>query len=191
MLYFIIPTALPTLHNAGMAPYLLQQHFIETELARYQAALDDRLDLVVPGDVEAVLRCIHEHLFNEELNVTWVLAQCGIRSNTFQARFKYYCRMRLAYYIQTERIKAAVHLMKYEVLDLCSIAFSVGYRSYNTFARAFKRCKACSPAAFRESYRCTRIELMPREEAHLSEPIQRTRPEALASLARSQARPAA
>ena len=121
---------------------------IERELAQVKEEL-----LLVdgfPGDVQRVLRCLHDHLFEEAYNVNAILECSGAASPSIRARFKYYVRMKIHQYLTDQRMRAAIRLLQHEALKIYVIAFSVGYANYRTFDRAFKRCVGCTPTAYRE-----------------------------------------
>ena len=103
-----------------------------------------------PGDVQRVLRCLHDHLFEESCNVNAILDCSGTVSPSIRARFKYHVGMKIHEYLTDQRMKAAIGLLRHNKLEIYVIAFSVGYANYRTFDRAFQRCMGCMPTEYRE-----------------------------------------
>lgn len=126
-----------------------QQQYIEQELEEF---IEEELSVPdhVPCRVEEAAECIHEHLFEQELTVAWVLDQCDITDHGFPQRFKYYFRLTPHRYVETKRIEAAKQLLAHEELDIADIGFHAGYEHYRTFFRAFKRHTGCSPSVYQE-----------------------------------------
>lgn len=50
--------------------------------------------------------------------------------------------------IERERMRAAKRLLKFEFLDACEVAFGIGYGTYSTFRRAFKRRTGLPPSSW-------------------------------------------
>lgn len=125
-----------------------KDRIIERELTQVK----EELTLVdgLPGDVQRVLRCLHDHLFEESCNVNAILECSGAASPSTRARFKYHVGMKIHEYLTDQRLRAAKRLFQHEALEIYVIAFSVGYANYRTFDRAFQRCMGCTPTEYRE-----------------------------------------
>jgi len=130
-----------------------------SKLSRYQVIEDDlqrfqkRLILVesdLPKAVMDIFRYVHENLFNPDLNVNLVKERCGIRNNNFSMRFRFTTGIGLREYIEEQRLKASLELMKYEDIEIYMIAMSVGYLHAESFNRAFKRIMGCCPTEYRQ-----------------------------------------
>ena len=122
--------------------------FIEQELAQVQKEI-----LVLehfPPDVQRVLAYVRDHLFEEACNVNTIKENSGVRSGDIHARFKYYTGLSIRQYLEKWRLEAAMRLIRYEALQVYVIGFSVGYASYRSFDRAFRRHVGCSPTAYRK-----------------------------------------
>ena len=73
-----------------MSPFEEDQ-MIEQVLAQVQK---DMLCLEsAPPDVQRVLCCLREHLFNESCNVNAIVECCGVSASGIHARFKYHTGM--------------------------------------------------------------------------------------------------
>ena len=126
-----------------------QDRLIQKELADFRQRIVFE-DPAFPRDVQTVLRCMYEHLFEPGLNVNVLLDRCTIRGDRIYARFKYYLKMTIRQYLERQRMLAAMDLLGRDELDMAHIAFSVGYANYETFSRAFRRHVGCPPGAYRK-----------------------------------------
>jgi len=125
-----------------------KDQIIEWELAQVK----EELPVVdgLPEDVERVLRCLHDRLFDESFDVNAIIACSGARKSIIYARFEYYIGISIHKYLENRRMEAAMHLLQHDELKIYNIAFSVGYASYKTFERAVRRHVGCSPREYRE-----------------------------------------
>lgn len=89
--------------------------------------------------VAAALRFINHHLFEPELNVNRVKAECGIPGKDLSARFRAETGSTIRKYIEELRLRAARHLLRERELEIYLIALAVGYQHLETFYRAFRR----------------------------------------------------
>ncbi|MFQ5570231.1 MAG: helix-turn-helix domain-containing protein [Rhodothermales bacterium] len=103
-----------------------------------------------PPDVQRVLECLRDHLFEEACNVDAILECSGVLSPSLHARFKYHVGTTIRSFLEQQRLKAAKQLLQDAGLEIYLIAFSVGYANYRTFDRAFRRCLGCTPTVYRE-----------------------------------------
>lgn len=102
-----------------------------------------------PGSVQRVLRCLHDHLFDESYNVNAILECSRSPKVNTRAQFKYHVGITIRCYLEALRMKAAMQLLEHNELEIFTIAFSIGYASYRTFDRAFRRYVGCSPTEYR------------------------------------------
>ena len=124
-----------------------KDQIIERELAQVkeaQAAIDG-----LPEDVERVLRCLHDHLFDESFDVNAIIVCSGARKSIIYSRFQYHIGISIREYLENRRMAAAKRLLQHDALKVYDVAFSVGYASYRTFHRAFRRCMRCTPNEWR------------------------------------------
>lgn len=128
-----------------------KERLCQRELDELRSLID--LDVSsYPADVEAALRFVHAHLFEESLNASRVQRQEGLRSHNLAARFKRYLGLGLRDYIEDRRIMAAMRLLWYEEVEIYLVAAAVGYAHHETFTRAFKRRVGCTPSQFRTHF---------------------------------------
>ena len=127
---------------------LEKNQIIEQELARVRVEMPCLES--APLDVQRVLCCLREHLFEETCNVNAIVESCGVSTSDIHARFKYHTGMTIRRYLEKWRMEAARRLIQHDALEVGLVAFSVGYASHRTFNRAFLRCAGCTPTAYRE-----------------------------------------
>lgn len=141
--------SLHVVSNKGSHPLIAQQQFIERCLLTYQAHLS-RPSPTWPWQVQALVRCIHEKLFEETLTVTSLFEACGIRDKNISSRFAGHLGMCPKSYIIFHRLEVAKELLPYEELAITQIALGVGYTGSGAFSSAFKKHVGCTPTAFRK-----------------------------------------
>lgn len=120
-----------------------------------------RLNLPLPNkdwpfDVQRGYRCLHENLYDDELNVTELRNRCGLRSKNFSARFRYFVGMHPKYYITFHRIQASKRLLLSTSLNGCTlmeIALELGFKSHSTFTKAYRRIEGELPSRIMEKTR--------------------------------------
>lgn len=102
-----------------------------------------------PYDVQRGYRCLHENLYDEELNVAELRNRCGIRSKNFSARFRYFVGVHPKYYITFHRIQASKRILLSRNTNGCTlmeIALELGFRSHSTFTKAYQRIEGELPS---------------------------------------------
>lgn len=102
-----------------------------------------------PAQVARALAYIHRHLFDPGLNAASVRAGCGVRNHNLTTLFHRTLGITLRDYIESQRLAAAARLLRTLQLEAFWIAAAVGYESYETFCRAFRRRFQCTPSQFR------------------------------------------
>lgn len=123
----------------------MKRHSPEHELERFRATLVINVD-GVPFRVREVLACIHEHLFERDLTVARVRAQCRLRDHNVSCQFHNAIGMPMREYIERLRLAAADRLMDAGA-SVADAAYLVGYAHLQTFYRAFARYSHHSPGS--------------------------------------------
>jgi AraC-like DNA-binding protein len=134
---------MPPAHT--VSPYE-QQEIIESKLRGFEPQL---CSSVCSMRVERLASYIEAHLFESWLNAEAAMQDCEIRSGRIHMRFRRQVGTTIRRAIERERIRAAKQLLKLELLDASEIAFEVGYDTYSTFRRAFKRRTGLPPSSWR------------------------------------------
>jgi AraC-like DNA-binding protein len=99
--------------------------------------------------VVAVMRRVHDSLFDPNLNVNTVKNFCGIGDNNVSCRFKHEVGVSIKSYIERLRVDAARMLLDDGRFSVAEIAQSVGYAHLQTFYAAFGRHFDGPPGEFR------------------------------------------
>lgn len=124
-----------------------QQEVIESELVDFEPEI---CSSACSTRVEQLADYIETHLFESWLNADAAMQDCGIRSGRIHIRFRRQIGTTIRRSIERERIRAAKCLLKRDLLDASEIAFKVGYNTYSTFRRAFKRRTGLPPSSWRQ-----------------------------------------
>ena len=96
---------------------------------------------------------LHEHLFDEGLNVEDAKRDCGIRDNSFSGRFAYHVGCAIKKHINTHRLRAAKQVMRHPNVKIIEVALALGYSNQGALTMAFQRQEGCCPSAFRARQR--------------------------------------
>jgi transcriptional regulator GlxA family with amidase domain len=99
--------------------------------------------------IARLLTYVHEHLFEPDLNVKVVKAQCQFYDNNITMRFHNVMGMGLREYIERLRLEAARHLLGLS-FPIYVVAMAVGYSYPETFCRAFRRQYGLNPSGQQE-----------------------------------------
>lgn len=128
---------------------LHQQRLVERELAIFQSIIANQRAPLDDATVACVLDAIHERLFDPSLSVGGILDECGVRSHSFQSRFKYCVHHTIRGYIEIMRLLAAMRLLTFVEIDVGLLGLNTGYSDRRVFGRAFRRVVGCTPTEYR------------------------------------------
>lgn len=106
-----------------------------------------------PEKIRDMLKCIHNHRFEEQLSLQWLKERCRINGKDFSGKFKYYVGKTPQQYWMEHRIAAAKQLLREDSLadvGLLEIALELGFRKHSTFTSTFKNHVGCPPSDFRD-----------------------------------------
>ena len=104
-----------------------------------------------PSDVARALAYVRAHLTDPGLGAAVVQDVLGLGASGFRTRFRVHVGRPLGDHIEAERMTlAAGHLAGGALVG--DVAFAVGYRSHETFTRAFARATGRTPSAYRAEY---------------------------------------
>jgi AraC-like DNA-binding protein len=117
---------------------------LESHREKFKGVEEDQ-----PVDVRVVLSELHASIYEDDLRVTNLLYQCGVRDKSFTTRFRRHIGLTIGRYIRKRRLQVARRLLELdESLKITTIANSVGYQ-YRTFIRQFVREYGCTPTEHR------------------------------------------
>ena len=91
---------------------------------------------------------IEAHLANP-ITLEEVAAVSGYSRTYFSRLFKEIVGINFKYYLERERIELASDLLEIEEMSITEIAYAVGFNSFSSFWRAFKKLKGVSPREWR------------------------------------------
>ncbi len=99
---------------------------------------------------QSLITCIHEHYGDSSFCIEDVQDCLGISSTTATQWSKEMLGTTFSAYLEKLRLEKAMELMQESRLTILEISEKVGYASYTSFSRAFKRQNGISPARYRE-----------------------------------------
>jgi AraC-like DNA-binding protein len=102
-----------------------------------------------PREVDRILTCISDHLFDPSLNVNLIRKLCGLKNNNVSTHFRWHVGSGIKEYIEVLRMRAAARLLRRQDIEVFIVAMMVGYARPETFCRAFYRSFSCTPLEFR------------------------------------------
>jgi AraC-like DNA-binding protein/mannose-6-phosphate isomerase-like protein (cupin superfamily) len=91
---------------------------------------------------------IEAHLANP-ITLEEVAAASGYSRTYFSRLFKEIVGINFKYYLERERIELASDLLEIEEMSITEIAYAVGFNSFSSFWRSFKKLKGVSPREWR------------------------------------------
>ena len=91
---------------------------------------------------------IEAHLANP-ITLEEVAAASGYSRTYFSRLFKEIVGINFKNYLERERIELASDLLEIEEMSITEIAYAVGFNSFSSFWRAFKKLKGVSPREWR------------------------------------------
>jgi AraC-like DNA-binding protein len=127
--------------------WMAQYQQIDRELRQFLDHIRHGTPPPVPPQVARLLNYVHEHLFDPELNVKVVKAQCRFYDNNVTLRFRSAVGTGMREYIERLRLEAAQHLLGSRSYPVYVVAMAVGYSYPETFCRAFQRLFGRHPSA--------------------------------------------
>ncbi len=92
-----------------------------------------------------------------ELSLPVLAGMVGMSASGFSRFFKLHTGKNLSEYIIDIRLGHASRLLVDTLMNVSEICFECGFNNLSNFNRIFRKRKGCSPSAFRENYRKTRI----------------------------------
>lgn len=103
----------------------------------------------LPRELRELAACIHQNLFDPDLNVKRVREMCRVRDNNISSRFRRAMGMGIKSYIDEHRMAAASILLLSSDLSIFDVAMEVGFAHVETFYQVFRRQFGCTPGAYR------------------------------------------
>ena len=107
-------------------------------------------DLFTPKVVN-IKETVNLHLFSS-LSVEELAKLCNLSLSSFKREFKKIFNDTPSNFINTERLKKAVELLKVSDFTISDIAYDTGFNDPSYFARLFKDKMGMSPSTFRKKH---------------------------------------
>jgi AraC-like DNA-binding protein len=104
-------------------------------------------------------RLVQEHLGNCLLSVKFLAESLHCSSDYLSNLYHLESGERLISYINKERVKAAMALLRTTPLTIAEVAYAVGFESQGYFSRVFKDIALKNPVAYRKSIEHSVVEL--------------------------------
>ena len=104
-------------------------------------------------------RLVQENLGNPSLGVKFMADSLHCSSDYLSNLYRSETGERLVSYINKERIKAAMAMLRTTPLTIAEVAYAVGFESQGYFSRVFKQIVLKNPAAYRRSVEHSVVEL--------------------------------
>jgi AraC-like DNA-binding protein len=104
-------------------------------------------------------RLVQEHLGSSELGVAHLAALLHCSSDYLSHLFHHETGQRLTHYINVERVRAAMTMLRATPLTIAEVAYAVGFESQGYFSRVFKQIAFKGPMAYRRSIEHSVVEL--------------------------------
>lgn len=99
---------------------------------------------------------INDH-FNREIRLETLAEMACMTPSAFSRFFKLRTGRTVQDYILDIRVGNAARMLAGSTMSVLEICFECGFNNVSNFNRIFKRKKGCSPTAFREYYRKTKL----------------------------------
>ncbi|MGC3988263.1 MAG: helix-turn-helix domain-containing protein [Chthoniobacteraceae bacterium] len=115
--------------------------------------------------ISQVKRQVQEHLGDANLSVKWLASLLHCSPDYLSNLFHRETGKRLTTYINNERIKASMEMLRNTPMTVSEIAFAVGFENPGYFSRVFKQIAFKTPLDFRKSVERTVVELDGRPQA--------------------------
>jgi two-component system response regulator YesN len=104
-------------------------------------------------------RLVQEHLGNCHLSVKFMADSLHCSSDYLSNLYHLETGERLISYINKERVRAAMALLRSTPLTIAEVAYAVGFESQGYFSRVFKEIALKNPMAYRRSIEHSVVEL--------------------------------
>jgi AraC-like DNA-binding protein len=111
------------------------------------------------GKISQTKRHVQEYLGSTELSVKYLAELLHCSADYLSYLFHRETGQRLVAYINRERVKAAMDLLRNPALSVSEVAYALGFESNAYFSRVFRQVALTSPMGFRKSIEHSIVEL--------------------------------
>lgn len=109
-----------------------------------------RLSPSAPEALKPALQFIADHI-GEKITEKQVAQRCGLGPYTFSKAFKKQMGQTFQDYLQQQRIRESIRLLKHPAASVTDVAFLSGFSDVSYFSKVFKRLTGISPSTFRDN----------------------------------------
>ena len=125
------------------------EKIISTELGRLRRKLPKH-DSGWSESVRVLAAFIDDNYHEPWLNVAQARKRCKLHNNNISSIFKYEVGQSVREYIEVRRLGAAKHFVEnYPKIPMYQVALSVGYKTAESYNRAFRRFFGGKPSDFK------------------------------------------
>ena len=113
-----------------------------------------------PGPQSRRIRKVTEYIsenYASDLSLDELAAMAGMAPTAFSRFFKLRTGRSISDYIIDVRLGHAARLLADSTNSIVEICYDCGFNNVSNFNRIFKKKKGCTPSAFRENYRKTKV----------------------------------
>ena len=117
-------------------------------------------------------RLVQEHLGHPELGVRFLAGHLHCSGDYLSNLYRAETGERLITYINKERVRAAMAMLRSTPLTIAEVAYAVGFDSQGYFSRVFKQIALKNPVAYRRSIEHSVVELEGRPRTIYAAPLE-------------------
>lgn len=140
-------------HGLALAHHVAKHLVVYSKRSGDQKQFSNVLDIQAPKTdrIELILNWVKEHV-DEVITVKHLSQLVHLSERQCHRLFLKETNMTPAHYVEKYRMQVASELLATTEKEIKSIAFAVGFETYNGFARAFERNFSITPTAYRKSF---------------------------------------
>ncbi len=112
---------------------------VHQEVAQYCQSEVGGPDCKAPWDVARLLEALNLRLFDYQLSIATLLADCGITDKNVSTRFRFFVGRSPRQYVSWHRLRLAERLLCQTSATCSEIAFGCGFSSESSFSSFFRR----------------------------------------------------
>lgn len=120
-------------------------------------------------------RLVQEHMGNPELGLRFLAGLLHCSGDYLSNLYRAETGERLITYINKERVRAAMAMLRSTPLTIAEVAYAVGFDSQGYFSRVFKQIALKNPVAYRRSVEHSVVELEGRPRTIYAAPVEQAK----------------
>jgi AraC-like DNA-binding protein len=136
---------------AGIIGWLLYRHYTDSKIDKIE-------ELQYSDMMNAIIRCIREHLSDTKCSIDTLAKKTGFEKNSLVTTIETEAKCSVDYLVLKERIALSKKLLSKEVFDIDEIIRTTGFEDQKTFENAFIDITKTTPQGFYERKRAEIVE---------------------------------